>query len=62
MMTIDLVAALQPNEEENDVHLNQRVFAGRIFTAEEIEQAKFAELDRLQEYHAKVDVEPEARG
>ncbi len=42
-----MVATLQPNEEENDAHLNQRVFASRICTDEEIKQAKFAELARL---------------
>ena len=55
-MTIDLISDLQPNEEEDDELRNKRVFAGRVFTDAEIKKSRFAELDRLEEYHAKEDV------
>ncbi len=55
-MTIDLITDLQPNEEEDDELRNRRVFAGRVFADEEIKKSRFAELDRLEEYHSKEDV------
>ena len=55
-MTIDLVTDLQPNEEESDELKSKRVFAGRVFTDDEVKKARYAELDRLEEYHAKEDV------
>ncbi len=56
-LTVDLARAIQPNEEESEERLNQQALAGRISTDEELKQARYTEHDRLEEYHAKFDVE-----
>ena len=38
-MTIDLVTNFQPHEEENDELKNKRVFAGRVFTDDEVKKS-----------------------
>ena len=54
--SINLIAAIEANEEEAAEKMNQRVFSGRVFSGAEIKTARYAEFDRLEEFDAKEDV------